>query len=208
MKKVLIGIAVACLLYGIEIKGNAGINHQTYKWESDIGGLPVVYEGSGLGPHLGANFGFNLTPGILPLVLALETGVGVQKANYKYKGLIITIHRHSSNLLIPLLLKGIIKPPLNFRIAIGTGPCLLRNLSVEERYEALSGLFIISRKLPNKTHLCWRFQGEFSLKIAPFLWLSPYTILQSTLTADDPDTKVKESERAVFFGFSIGFSLL
>lgn len=199
---------LSTLTYGFEIKGVVGLNYQTYS--KTIENTTISSNGSGVGTHIGLGAGIDLTPGCLPAVLMLETGVWIQNANYKWKVGSIEYEEHYLNFVIPIVPKIVVSPPMTgFSLGFGIGPTILSNLSGTARTRIGEGPWSESKlsKEDLKTFLCFRLQGEMGFRVAPMVWVSPYFIIQPNLTADDPDTDSKESRSYTLLGFSLIFRI-
>jgi len=196
------------LVYAFEIKGVLGLNGQTYA--KTIENSTVSYSGSGWGTHIGAGVGIDITPGCLPVVMGIETGLWVQNTSYTWKILGIEEQHNYSNIAVPLVPKITLKPPTaGFSLSFGMGPLVFSNTSGRKKVRFNEGSWV-EEDIPKeelRTFLCWRFQGELGIKVAPILFLSPYFIFQPNLTADDPDTDVKESRNSVLFGLGLVFRI-
>jgi len=204
MKKfVLLFALLASVALGIEVTGVVGLNSQS--WDDGNDNI-----GTGTGVHGGILGSIGVTPSCLPAYVGVETGFLIQRANYTWENFLFEdtdLNWHYNNLVIPILLKGTLKPTGGFHVGAGLGFSIISNLSGSWDYDLGAVRFEDDFDDDDmETDLGLQIKGDVGIKLIPMLWLKPSVTVQLNLTADDADTEnQEESENAIFF--SIGLAI-
>lgn len=220
MKRCIFLIALLGTCVGaVEITALGGGNYQKwndwyYSWWPPTP-EPRNYEGFGY--HAGGLISLRFTKPSAPAFIGLETGTSFIKINYVelvdsittiIDGELVVVlpepnKRHFNKIIVPVLLKILVPTGNGFEWGVGIGPAIIRTPSWTEHYEIDGEEREYTR--PGETDIGLEVQASFGFKVLPRIWLRPSVNALYNITADDPDTDKKESER--FFLFSLGLAL-
>jgi len=203
MKKyVLILALLASVALGIEVTGVVGLNTQTW----DDGNDNV---GTGTGAHGGILGSIGITPSCLPAYIGLETGFLIQNAKYSWEtgfGDLNLILKYN-NVVIPVLLKGTLKPTGGFHIGAGLGPSFSIHTSGATGIGADNWSSMLD--IPDddlKTDVGFQVKGDLGIKLIPMLWLKPSVTVQLTGNPYSPITQERQGSETTLY-FSVGLAI-
>lgn len=209
MKRCILLIALLGTCVGaVEITVMGGGNYQKwndwyYSWWSPTP-EPCNYEG--LAYHAGGVVSVGFLKPSAPAFIGVESGFLYMRTNYARQIDTFTIEaspRYMKKFVIPGIIKIMTPEANNFEWGVGIGPAIIRTPSWTEHYEIDGEEREYTR--PGETDIGLEVQASFGFKVLPRIWLRPSVNALYNITADDPDTDKKESER--FFLFSLGLAL-
>jgi len=203
MKKlVLIIVLLASVAWGVEVTGVGGLNYQS--WDDGNGNI-----GSGVGLHAGLLGSIGITPSCLPVYIGAETGFLVQSAKYSWEtgfGDTDLILKYN-NVVIPVLLKGTLKPTGKFHIGAGLGPAFIVHTSGATGIGA--GNWDLMVDIPDddlKTDVGFQIKGDVGIKLIPMLWLKPSLTVQLNGNPYSPVTHERQGSETTIL-FSVGLAV-
>lgn len=177
-----VALIISANLGAVEFTVTGGGNRQAWQDFEQTG--TFILDGTGW--HAGAMIGLETKPGKLPVTVGGEGGLLFQRNYYEDEFYFQDEHGavtdtgfmywRYNNLMVPLLIKGTLKPIDDLSVGLGTGLCLLHPLSgrFERDYEigSLPAEEILTRDQLD-TYLAWQIKGEAELQIFSRVWLKP-----------------------------------
>lgn len=203
-KAVLVLVILASLGWGLEGAGFLGLN--SHSWDDGNDNV-----GTGIGTHIGLMGNFGFTPSCLPVYVGLESGFLVQSANYKWQdggfgNAYLSVHY--SNLVIPLLLRGTLKPSKGLHLGVSMGPAFVVHGSGDWKIGIDDAALEFQFNTDNlATDVALQIKGDVGIKLIPLLWLKPAVTVQLTGNPDDPFTAEGREGSETTINFSIGLAI-